>query len=172
MSESRRPRKRHFYLWRPADWLVDPRIQRLTLEQRGAYRELVDIAWHSGRLPADPDAIARLLGFDAARARRRFVSRIWAELEPDFPLRGGLKPAPSIGLPSDDESDRPVTDRLPTGYRPVDSYRVSLLVEELQKAADEKTLRRARGPIGRSPTAGNCHTTPIIRKPPNARRSG
>lgn len=48
------------------DWLSDPLIQSLTLEQQGAHFRLLCLFWAGGPIPGD--RIARLLGISPAKA--------------------------------------------------------------------------------------------------------
>jgi uncharacterized protein YdaU (DUF1376 family) len=46
--------------WFPRDFIAATRAMRLA--ERGAYRELLDYQWEMGKLPADHERLARLLG--------------------------------------------------------------------------------------------------------------
>ena len=50
------------YQWYPKDWQSDSRVRRMTYEQRGIYRELLDIQWLEGSLPDDAQQLAEILG--------------------------------------------------------------------------------------------------------------
>jgi uncharacterized protein YdaU (DUF1376 family) len=58
------------YQWYPKDWKSDTRVQRMTYEQRGIYRELMDTQWLEGSISADPAELARILGIPLPRFRK------------------------------------------------------------------------------------------------------
>lgn len=56
------------YPWFPDKWLSSPSVRKMTLSERGAYRELLDWQWQEkGYLPESVDAISELVGFDVAK---------------------------------------------------------------------------------------------------------
>ena len=70
------------------DYLSSGWVRQLSLEERGAYIELLCFQWQEGDLPELPEKLARLLGEDPRKFRR-----LWAKLEVKFPLdaEGGRK---------------------------------------------------------------------------------
>lgn len=44
----------------PMDWLSDINVARMTLEQKGAYIDLLCHCWIQGAIPANPDALAHV----------------------------------------------------------------------------------------------------------------
>lgn len=56
--------------WYPQDYLADRRVALMTLEQRGAYTDLLWREWLDGPLPTDHRELARLLGVTPAVFRR------------------------------------------------------------------------------------------------------
>lgn len=74
-----RKEKAHWMPWYIKDWLADTR--ELSLEVRGAYRELLDAQWMRTGLPGDHKTLQMLAG-----ARDREWLRVWRVLEPFFPL--------------------------------------------------------------------------------------
>lgn len=89
------------------DWLADQRVATLTLEEKGAYIELLASAWVEGSIPADVGAIAALLRIRAAKA-----SKVWTVLS------GFFLPAP--GMPG-----RLVNRRLEVERDALDRYRAA-----------------------------------------------
>lgn len=51
-----------WYQWNPLQWQSSRRVQRMSWAQRGIYRELMDECYLKGTIPADPEAVAKLLG--------------------------------------------------------------------------------------------------------------
>ena len=70
------------YQWYVKDAMSDERYVLLTLEQRGAYRDLLDLQWIQGSIPSDIDDLARLLRTDSATmaAIWRAVGSFFAEV--------------------------------------------------------------------------------------------
>jgi len=44
-----------------ADYLADEHVQLMTLEEEGAYIRALAYCWREGSIPADPEALSRLL---------------------------------------------------------------------------------------------------------------
>ncbi len=59
---------RPWYKWYPGDWIADTRM--LSLEEKGAYRELLDAIWLQGPIEFSPRFLGRLLGIHGNSARR------------------------------------------------------------------------------------------------------
>lgn len=63
--------------WFHGDWQGSHRVRKLTLAERGLYRELLDLVWREGSVPDDMEEVAHLIGarfsevrpaWDAARS--------------------------------------------------------------------------------------------------------
>lgn len=67
----------------PKDWLSDAHVKAMTLEERGAYVELLCIYWLEDGLPSDVARLARLVGVP----ERRF-GKLWPALAPCFRVEG------------------------------------------------------------------------------------
>lgn len=72
-----------FMRFYPADWLSDPSVRALTLEERGAYFDLLCRMWlakgRTGRLPDDDKMIADFLGVRTDVWARRLKKRLGAD---------------------------------------------------------------------------------------------
>lgn len=75
------------YQWYPKDALSSARIQRMSLEEEGAYRRLLDYQWLNGSIPEDLGQMARLCkGITKTR-----MQRIWDVIKDCFiPCPGGF----------------------------------------------------------------------------------
>lgn len=67
--------------WFPRDFIASTRA--MSVAERGAYRELLDFQWEMGRLPADHERLARLLGCSVAE-----FEQWWPAIEGKF-VRSG-----------------------------------------------------------------------------------
>lgn len=67
----------------PKDWLSDPEVVRMTLEERGAYMQLLCYCWLEGGIPNDVDELAKLCG-----VTRRRMQKLWKTLGPRFEFDG------------------------------------------------------------------------------------
>jgi uncharacterized protein YdaU (DUF1376 family) len=65
--------------WYPGDYLSSSRVQRMTLEQEGAYRRLLDYEWMDGYIPDDVPSLARL-----CRVTPRKMVAIWKAIKDCF----------------------------------------------------------------------------------------
>lgn len=76
----------------PSDWLGSQRVSLMTLEEEGAYIRLLSYCWQHGSVPADPEAVARLIGKGASTT---LASRVLTMFQPPLvpplvpPLSGG-----------------------------------------------------------------------------------
>jgi uncharacterized protein YdaU (DUF1376 family) len=61
----------------PSDFLGDPPVIAMTLEERGAYITLLCIAWMEGGIPSEATALQRLLRLPPKR-----FERIWSAVKP------------------------------------------------------------------------------------------
>ncbi len=50
----------HSYPWYPRDWRESETVMRMTAEQRGIYRELLDETWLRGSLPTEEHLLVRM----------------------------------------------------------------------------------------------------------------
>jgi len=62
-----------YYRWWVQDYRGSRNVQRLTWQQRGIYRELLDECWDKGAIPDDPEALADIVGCDEAEMRAAWV---------------------------------------------------------------------------------------------------
>jgi len=76
----------------PSDWLGSQRVSMMTLEEEGAYIRLLAYCWQHGSVPADPEAVARLIGKGASTTlASRVLTMFQPPLQPPLvaPLSGG-----------------------------------------------------------------------------------
>jgi uncharacterized protein YdaU (DUF1376 family) len=67
----------------PQDYLADPNVAEMTLEEQGAYIRLICYAWIAGSIPADPERCARLVGNGCSIAVATNVQRAFNEPSTD-----------------------------------------------------------------------------------------
>ena len=73
-----------FLRWYVTDYRASRRVQRLSWQERGIYRELLDECWIEGSIPDDIDRLAEIVG-----CQRGVMAEAWANLKPMFaPLEG------------------------------------------------------------------------------------
>lgn len=72
-----------FYRWFPGDWKAD--TQLLTLEEKGAYRELLDALWLYGPIADSDLSRARILAVSTRKTRT-----LWSRLAPFFTVNDGM----------------------------------------------------------------------------------
>jgi uncharacterized protein YdaU (DUF1376 family) len=73
-----------FLRWYVTDYRASRRVQRLSWQERGIYRELLDECWIEGSIPDDPDKLAEIAG-----CPRGVMAEAWANLKAMFvPLEG------------------------------------------------------------------------------------
>lgn len=70
------------YQWYPKDWQSDSRVRRMSYEQRGIYRELMDIQWLEGSLPDDVELLADIVGYPMSR-----FEKLWPLIRECFTVR-------------------------------------------------------------------------------------
>ena len=68
-----------------SDFYEDEHVLQMTLEQQGAYWRLLWLSWRNEGLPADPEALARMLRV----APKVFAARIWPAIAPCWDEVGG-----------------------------------------------------------------------------------
>lgn len=73
-----------YYKWLWRDWRSNRRVQRMSPEARGLYRELLDEFWAEGSLSEDMAQLA-----DAANCPVEMMVRFWPEIGPCFEERDG-----------------------------------------------------------------------------------
>ncbi len=71
-----------WFPWYWKRWQRSRRVLRLTIAQRGLYRELLDECWRVGHIPTDPEALADLLFADPKE-----VAALWPSVRPFFEFR-------------------------------------------------------------------------------------
>lgn len=67
----------------PQDYLADPNVAEMTLEEQGAYIRLICYAWIAGSIPADPERCARLVGNGCSISVATNVQRTFNEPSTD-----------------------------------------------------------------------------------------
>ncbi len=67
----------------PQDYLADPNVAEMTLEEQGAYIRLICYAWIAGSIPADPERCARLVGNGCSISVATNVQRAFNEPSTD-----------------------------------------------------------------------------------------
>lgn len=77
-------RKEPAVLWFGSDFYEDEHVLQMTYEQQGVYQRLLWIAHRNEGLPADPAALARMLGLPA----KRFASKVWPAIAPCWEATG------------------------------------------------------------------------------------
>jgi uncharacterized protein YdaU (DUF1376 family) len=83
MSERNKPLP--FLRWYVTDYRASRRVQRLTWQERGLYRELLDECWIEGSIPDDMDRLAEIAG-----CPRGVMAEAWANLKAMFKTIDGL----------------------------------------------------------------------------------
>lgn len=74
------------FLFYPKDWLSDPNVMAMTLEQKGAYVSLICLCWLQTHIPDDPAKLAAILGVSPGH----FEDCIWGSISHCF--RASRKP--------------------------------------------------------------------------------
>lgn len=70
--------------WYVSDYRASRRVQRLTWQERGLYRELLDECWIEGCIPDDADKLAEIAG-----CPKGVMAEAWTNLKPMFvPIEG------------------------------------------------------------------------------------
>lgn len=70
--------------WYVADYRASRRVQRLSWQERGIYRELLDECWIEGSIPDDVDRLAEIAGCPTG-----VMAEAWKNLRPMFtPIEG------------------------------------------------------------------------------------
>lgn len=66
-----------YFRFYPCDWLASPTVNRMTLEEQGAYGRLLAHAWQMGGLPNDRRELALLLGLEPGSERaERILTKV------------------------------------------------------------------------------------------------
>lgn len=71
--------------WYVTDYRASRRVQRLTWQERGIYRELLDECWVEGSIPDDPKRLAEIAGVPQG-----VMAEAWQNLRPMFIEVDGL----------------------------------------------------------------------------------
>ena len=82
MDERKKPLP--YLRWYVSDYRASRRVQRLTWQERGIYRELLDECWIEGCIPDDVDRLAEIAGCPTG-----VMAEAWKQLRPMFtPIDG------------------------------------------------------------------------------------
>lgn len=82
MSERHKPLP--YLRWYVSDYRASRRVQRLTWQERGIYRELLDECWIEGCIPDDVERLAEIAG-----CPKGIMAEAWTNLRPMFmPIEG------------------------------------------------------------------------------------
>lgn len=125
----------------PGDYLRSQRVQLLSLEEEGAYIRLISYCWLHGSIPADPDALVRLIGKGGSRVVAETVAKMF-QLGPT--------------------SDTLIHDRLEAERSKQEVWR-SKSAEGGRKSAETRALRAKNRKGG---TKGGSTTVPTKDQPP------
>lgn len=68
-----------WYPWHWKDWRSNRKVQRMTVTERGIYRELLDECWVEGSIPSDLQSLADIVGCDLPT-----IEAAWARVAPCF----------------------------------------------------------------------------------------
>jgi len=78
-----------YYRWLWRDWRANRKVQRMSWQARGLYRELLDEFWSEGSIPADLDKLADICG-----CTRGEMEQFWPQIEPSWErIEGGYRNA-------------------------------------------------------------------------------
>lgn len=80
-----------YYPWYPKAFLLDRYVQVMTLEAAGLYRQMLDLEWLDGPLPAEETYWRRLCG-----SKARDFDDTWAQVRPMFVEKDGLLVNPRL----------------------------------------------------------------------------
>jgi uncharacterized protein YdaU (DUF1376 family) len=76
-----------YYRWLWRDWRANRKVQRMSWQARGLYRELLDEFWSEGSIPADLDQLADICGCTRAE-----MEQFWPQIEPSWErIEGGYR---------------------------------------------------------------------------------
>lgn len=114
------------YQWYPAEAHADRRYRVMSLEERGAYRELLDMQWLDGPLPLDHEELAALLGVDLER-----FEQLWKR----------------VGRCFEETEDGYINPRMERELERLDCFRDKCAEAGRKGAARKKTKGRARVPL-------------------------
>ena len=74
----------HSYPWYITDWRESEAVLTMTIEQRGLYRELLDMCWREGSLPTEERTLRKL-----AMAEQAEFDKCWPVVKTQFTERDG-----------------------------------------------------------------------------------
>jgi len=83
MAERNKPLP--YLRWYVTDYRASRRVQRLSWQERGIYRELLDECWVEGSIPDDPEKLAEI-----ADCPRGVMAEAWPNIRPLFKPIDGL----------------------------------------------------------------------------------
>ena len=162
------------FSWYPKDYLSDFNVRRMSLAGRGAYLELLNMAWLEGSLPADPEALRAAVGASVEEWRD-----IWPTLAPCFveaPGAPGRLVHPRLEVERQEQEERRERaaragrasgEKRNTNKRGTDfKQKANETRTDGQREANGKPTRRQRNPNHPSPSPVQS-TTP----PPSERRT-
>lgn len=118
----------------PKDWLSNGKVKSMTLEERGAYIDLLAIYWNEGGLPNDEAELAGLLGVPV-----RTFTRLWKKVSRCFEVVGPNLSQPRLEIEKAKQAayreaqslkgqksaksrivNKPIQPVLPSGFPPVE----------------------------------------------------
>lgn len=97
---SERTKALPYYRWWVQDYRGSRNVQRLTWQEKGIYRELIDECWDKGAIPDDIAALADIVG-----CPEKVMRSAWTKLYPLFTDHGGTMTSPRL------EKERSAEDR-------------------------------------------------------------
>ncbi|MGB3969843.1 MAG: hypothetical protein WBO45_24115 [Planctomycetota bacterium] len=133
------------FLFYATAWLQSEKVRAMTLEERGAYVELLAFSWLHRSIPADPKAIRSLLGLSVSR----FAS-VWGTLS-------------TCWVPKADEPGRLVNERQEherEERRRLSEERRSRGAAGGKQTAKQDRIRTAAGPPVDGPAEGQAERQP------------
>lgn len=89
-----------YYRWMWRDWRANRKVQHMSWQARGLYRELLDEFWSEGCIPIDFSELADICG-----CSREEMERLWPEIEPSWVRVDGVLENPKM------EAQRTAKDR-------------------------------------------------------------
>ena len=100
-SQAERDKALPYYRWYVQDYRGSRSVQRLTWQERGIYRDLIDECWDKGCIPDDPAALADVVGCQVEE-----MAEAWPRIRRLFEEYGdGLLYSPRL------EKERSAADR-------------------------------------------------------------
>lgn len=110
-----------YYKWQWRDYRANRRVQRMSWQAKGLYRELLDEFWVEGSLPLDHSALADICGCTVEE-----FSHYWPEIEGCWEVTdGGLVNAKMDSMRTAVNMSRTLELRSKSGYQPRNRTRKS-----------------------------------------------